>query len=204
MRRFPEIGPSVSFGGNPMHTPVREMAQPLKNNGLPQGHRATPPRDDLSRYRMSSGQTTLRPIPRDIAETEATPMVPDLRCIETVSFPFQQRCVVQSNSVRSVPMESASESSARVLMIEPDTKRAVVLRNALRPRLDADLVIVHGIEEALRSIAKQIPDLVLTSTFLAPEDEATLTAHLKQIPDAAHVQVVNAPYFLDVNGEAPD
>ena len=131
-------------------------------------------------------------------------MVPDLRRIETVSYPFQQRCVVPSNSVRSVPMKSASESSARVLMIEPDTKRAVVLQNALRPRLDAELVIVNGIEEALRSIATQIPDLVLTSTFLAPEDEAALTAHLKQIPDAAHVQVVNAPYFLDVNGEAPD
>src|SRR5262245_39756052 len=120
-------------------------------------------------------------------------MVPDLQCIDTVSFPFQQGCVVQSNIVHPVPMKPASESSARVLMIEPDAKRAVVLQNALRPRLGADLVIVKGIEEALRSIARQIPDLVLTSTFLAPADEATLTAHLKEIPAAAHVQVVNAP-----------
>ena len=111
---------------------------------------------------------------------------------------------MQSNIVHPVPVKSASESSARVLMIEPDARRAVVLQNVLRPRLEAELVIVKGIQEALPAIARQIPDLVLTSTFLAPADEATLTEHLKKIPDAAHVQVVNAPYFLDLNGESPD
>src|SRR5215510_10476012 len=128
-------------------------------------------------------------------------------CSTTVHSPssFSARaCVVQSNLSRLVPMTTSSESITRVLLIEPDAARAVIFQTVLRPRLDAHLVVVKGIEEAIRSIATEIPDLVLTSIFLTPADEATLTARLKEIPDAAHVQVVNAPYFPDVNGESPD
>ena len=106
---------------------------------------------------------------------------------------------MQSNLLRADPVTTSPEPITRVLLIEPDAARAVILQTVLRPRLDADLVVVKGTEEALRSMATETPDLVLTSTFLTPADEATLTARLKELPGAAHVQVVNAPYFLDVN-----
>jgi hypothetical protein len=82
-------------------------------------------------------------------------------------------------------------------VIEPDVERAGVIRDALSSDREADLVVVKRIEDALRSVAEQIPDLVLTSTLLAPADEAALTAHFKRLPEASHVQIVNLPYFLD-------
>jgi hypothetical protein len=108
---------------------------------------------------------------------------------------------MSSNPVRPILMTASSRSSSRVLVIEPDADRAGIIRDALSSYLEADLVVVKRLEDALRSIGEQIPDLVLTSTLLAPADEAALTAHFKRLPEASHVQVVNLPYFLD-GGEA--
>lgn len=109
---------------------------------------------------------------------------------------------MSSNLVRPVLMTASSRSSSRVLVIEPDAERADIIRDALSSYREADLVVVKRIEDALRSVAEQIPDLVLTSTLLAPADEAALTAHFKRLPEASHVQVVNLPYFIDGEGES--
>ncbi|MGH9311597.1 MAG: PilZ domain-containing protein [Vicinamibacterales bacterium] len=50
-------------------------------------------------------------------------------------------------------------------------------------------------------MTKEIPDLVLTSPFLGPSDEAALTAYLKQLPAASHVLVITLPYSID-SGDA--
>lgn len=110
---------------------------------------------------------------------------------------------MSSNPVRPILMTASSTPSSRVLVIEPDVERASVIREALSSYLEGDLVVVKRLDDALRSIGEQIPDLVLTSTLLAPADEAALTAHFKRLPEASHVQVVNLPYFLDGESESP-
>lgn len=83
-----------------------------------------------------------------------------------------------------------------ILVIEPDSSRAATLRDILRQH-DSDLEIVESVAAALRSLAAEIPDLLLTSTFLPPVDEALLNAHLRAEPAAAHLQTVTVPYFID-------
>jgi hypothetical protein len=87
--------------------------------------------------------------------------------------------------------------AGRVLAIEPDAARADALRASLRLHVHVDLEIVTSTEEAIRSISGKMPDLVLTSTFLPPADEGVLKAYVQQIPEAAHVQIINLPYFID-------
>ena len=89
-----------------------------------------------------------------------------------------------------------TESQGRILAIEPDAVRATMLRN-LMPGDLCELTVVKSVEAAVESIADQIPDLVLTSTFLPPADEAALTAHLRRVPTASHLQVITVPHFID-------
>jgi len=94
------------------------------------------------------------------------------------------------------------EPKGRVLAIEPDPVRAATLQDLLPPDL-SDFVIVKSASDAVRAIATQVPDLVLTSTFLPPAEEAALRARLKELP--AHIQVITMPHFMDSEeASAPD
>ena len=111
---------------------------------------------------------------------------------------------MKSVSVRSQPVTVSSRSVSRILVIEPDAAQAEILQDLLLARLEIDLVVVKRVEDALRFITDEIPDLVLTSAFLPPADEAVLAAQFRKMPAASHVQIVNLPYFLGTDIESPD
>ena len=85
----------------------------------------------------------------------------------------------------------------RILAIEPDPQSGAVLSRVLDKRVCADVVIVGDIDAALTSIAEQVPDLILTSTFLPPAALARLIDELRQLPDTTHTQIITTPHFLD-------
>ena len=85
----------------------------------------------------------------------------------------------------------------RILAIEPDPMRSRNLRELLGAHVDGCVEVVASTEGAIRCIGRQLPDVLLTSSFLSPSDEATLTQHLKSLPAAAHVQVIITPHFID-------
>lgn len=103
--------------------------------------------------------------------------------------------------MNSIVMSPPTPRQARggILVIEPDSSRAATLRDILRHHA-CNLEIVESVAAALRSLAAQIPDLLLTSTFLPPVDEALLNAQLIAEPAAAHLQIVTVPYFIDSEG----
>jgi CheY-like chemotaxis protein len=88
-------------------------------------------------------------------------------------------------------------SKGRILAIEPDRDRAATLGHLLPAYVGDDFAIVKTAAEAIRSITERVPDLVLTSTFLPPPEEAALTARLNASPAAAHLQVITVPHFID-------
>lgn len=90
-----------------------------------------------------------------------------------------------------------TQEAGRILAIESNPARSRALENILRGHIRADLEIVTSMDHAIRSMTKEIPDLVLTSPLLRPSEEATLTAHLKQLPAASHVLVITIPYSID-------
>jgi hypothetical protein len=109
-----------------------------------------------------------------------------------------------SNTV-SIQAPERTQSLGRLLVIEPDTSRALALKRVLNQCDDIEFDIVKCVSDALGRIEARIPDVVLTPTFLTPADEAPLTARLNELPAAAHVQVINLPYFIDSGtGPAPN
>lgn len=104
------------------------------------------------------------------------------------------------NTILMAP-RTPTATRGRVLAIEPDPARAQALRDLITDRVGAACEIVTRSQEAIRSIDAQVPDLVLTSIFLPPREEAELTAHLQTLPAAAHVQVITLPYLIDLEAE---
>lgn len=89
---------------------------------------------------------------------------------------------------------------ARILAIEPDPGISAVLHSILDKRVAAVLEVARTVDVALESIARHVPDLILTSTFLPPADLARLVDELRRRNDAAHTQIISTPHAL----EAPD
>ncbi len=90
-----------------------------------------------------------------------------------------------------------SRLQGRVLAVEPDPYRRRRLKAVLETRV-RDARIVASAEEAIPALESELPDLVLTSSFLSPAAVRTLTAHLKARTDAGHVPVLITPQLADV------
>src|SRR5215212_1258153 len=81
-----------------------------------------------------------------------------------------------------------------IVAIEPDRAQANQLKAMVRARLHAELVLADTAEAALNALGTRIPDLVLTSAFLSPRDEAALAERLRMLDAAAaHVQTLTIP-----------
>jgi hypothetical protein len=107
--------------------------------------------------------------------------------------------------MNTILSRDTSSARGRILFIEPDERTAADLGEILREHDGIDVEIVESVAAALGSLAAQIPDLVLTSTFLPPADEAALTAYLNRLPAARHLQTITVPYFIDAEeGSKPE
>src|SRR5919106_2432323 len=82
-----------------------------------------------------------------------------------------------------------------VLAIERDAAQAEILRDVLRGRMGADLVVVTSRTAAIAAIKKQVPDLILVTALLSPRDEEALVAHLRSMENATHLQTLTIPQF---------
>lgn len=100
------------------------------------------------------------------------------------------------------PDVSESAPSGSLLLVEPDAQRAGMVRHMLRTWTAVDVRTVALVAEAIRAISEHIPDLVMTSPLLAPADETALWTHIRRVPEASHVQIINLPYSIDTGGSS--
>jgi hypothetical protein len=84
-----------------------------------------------------------------------------------------------------------------VLAIEPDPRQASVLERVVKGQVRADLVLVDSKDAALAALAARIPDVILVTALLPPRDEDEITAYLKTVPRAGHVQTLAIPLLAD-------
>lgn len=83
-----------------------------------------------------------------------------------------------------------------ILAVEPDRRQAAQLASLTHAHLNAELVIAESAARALDTIADCIPDVILTSAFLSPKDDAALADRLRDLGAAAsHVQTLTIPIF---------
>ena len=66
-----------------------------------------------------------------------------------------------------------------VLAIEPDFQRAALLRAIADEHVRSPLTLVDSIDAALGAIERRIPELILISPLIRPQDEAQLVARLR-------------------------
>ncbi len=97
--------------------------------------------------------------------------------------------------------EDLSDGDRYALAIEPDDSQARSLEQLLEGRIGGTLRVVGSTEQACSSLAERIPDLILMSPLLAPQDEEQIVARLAAIgAGASHVQLLSIPRLGD---EAP-
>lgn len=97
---------------------------------------------------------------------------------------------------------ASSEITSYALAIEPDATQARVLEQILAGRIGGTLRVVRSTDAAFATLAESVPDVILMSPLLAPQDEEQIVAHLGTLGvDASHVQLLSIPRFGD--GLAP-
>ena len=93
---------------------------------------------------------------------------------------------------------ASSEITSYALAIEPDASQARVLEQILAGRIGATLRVVRSTDAAFAALAESVPDVILMSPLLAPQDEEQIVAHLGTLGvDASHVQLLSIPRFDD-------
>jgi len=80
-----------------------------------------------------------------------------------------------------------------LLVVQPDSTQADVLRAALRAHVSEDVVVADSLDDALSSIDQSIPDIVLMPPLIPSAVEDYVISYLGAIPSARHVQILGLP-----------
>jgi hypothetical protein len=90
----------------------------------------------------------------------------------------------------------------RILAIEADPKRRILLAVLIREHVEAELLMADTVTSAIKIMGRKVPDLIVAPTLLRPQDSAELMDHVKQLRAAPYVQVLTVP-ALDLLSEPP-
>src|SRR4029078_11894029 len=80
----------------------------------------------------------------------------------------------------------------RILAIEPDRQRRVLLTALIRAHVQAEITMVDSVSAAIARFVEQQPDVILAPTLLSPADGEQLKTYVQQHA-SAHVQMVPVP-----------
>jgi len=92
-----------------------------------------------------------------------------------------------------------------ILAVEPDPRQASRLTSVLRGRRHTEVVVAKSADAAIESIRGRVPNVLLTSQLLSPQDEARLADWLKDLgPAGTRVQALTIPILAPkAAAEAP-
>lgn len=88
---------------------------------------------------------------------------------------------------------------AKILAIETDPEKIVILRRLVGEKLGADVLVADSIESAIDTLDAKRPDVIVTSSLLSPGDDQQLADHLRQAPAFDHLPVLMLPPLVDVD-----
>lgn len=81
-----------------------------------------------------------------------------------------------------------------ILAVEPDSRQASRLSSVLRGRRHTDVVVAKSAGTAIEMMKGRVPNVLLTSQLLSPQDEARLAGWLKDLgPAGTRVQALTIP-----------
>jgi len=81
-----------------------------------------------------------------------------------------------------------------ILALEPDPARAATIRQIVCDVLHAELRLVPSKSKLLEELSNGIPDVMLVPALLSSADEAELLAHLSNLRESGHVEILVTPF----------
>lgn len=81
----------------------------------------------------------------------------------------------------------------RLLAVEPDRTHAVALKRFVQSCVDADLVVVDSVASAKAAFAERVPQAVLVSESVSPDDDVDLTAHVRSRAPGRPLPILAVP-----------
>jgi hypothetical protein len=81
----------------------------------------------------------------------------------------------------------------RILAVEPDRSHALALRRFVQSCIDAELLVVDSVAAAKVALAGQLPQAVLVSELVSPDDDVDLTAHVRTRMPGRPVPILAVP-----------
>ena len=84
-------------------------------------------------------------------------------------------------------------NSPRILAVEPDRTHALALKRFVQACIDADLLVVDSVVSAKAAIAERVPQAVLVSELVSPDDDVELTAHVRSRVPGHALPILSVP-----------
>jgi len=81
----------------------------------------------------------------------------------------------------------------RILAVEPDRNHALALKRFVQSCVDVDLLVVDSVASAKVAMAGQLPQAVLVSELVSPDDDVDLTAHLRARMPGRPLPILTVP-----------
>ena len=81
----------------------------------------------------------------------------------------------------------------RILAVEPDRSHALALRRFVQSCIDAELLLVDSVTAAKASLAEHVPQVVLVSELVSPDDDVDLTAFVRTRLPGRPVPILPVP-----------
>jgi hypothetical protein len=69
----------------------------------------------------------------------------------------------------------------RIIALEPEPERGRRLKELMRERVDAEVIVVHSWDDAQAAMSSRLPDVILISSLTPPAAEAKLLQHLGKL-----------------------
>ncbi|HET9011877.1 MAG TPA: hypothetical protein VFN38_08685 [Gemmatimonadaceae bacterium] len=81
----------------------------------------------------------------------------------------------------------------RILAVEPDRSHAVALKRFVQSCVDADLLVVDSVAAAKAALSERLPQAVLVSELVSPDDDVDLTAFVRSRMPGRPVPILAVP-----------
>src|SRR5688500_13841624 len=91
----------------------------------------------------------------------------------------------------------------RILAVEPDRSHALALRRFVQSCVDAELLVVDSVPSAKAAIADHMPQAVLVSELVTPDDDVDLTAYVRSRPEGRALPIFAVPAMGGDDAEMP-
>jgi hypothetical protein len=90
-----------------------------------------------------------------------------------------------------------------ILAVEPDRSHALALKRFVQSCVDAELLVVDSVASAKAALADHMPQAVLVSELVTPDDDVDLTAHVRSRAQGRALPILAVPAMGGDDAEMP-